>query len=210
MPDRYELHWQVRTHKTRRTDGTWHIDRVLDAGEPNALRREFLGFLDQAAAKIIIAAMEWGRNRQAAPLIATCLEFIAERAQMHLQELYHRQRENVLGLLIADEPGSSDERREITRRLQRLHRHGTTFISQFDNLVMNSLLYPSQLVPGIQLADFVAGAADRALNRQEEEWWNVLASHVRHRRGTPSRVLGYGLKLWPEVSPLQIGGTTIA
>jgi hypothetical protein len=74
---------------------------------------------------------------------------------------------------------------------------------------MNSLLYPSHLVPGIQLADFVAGAADRFLNRGEEGWWHELAPHVRHRRGAPTRILGYGLKLWPDERPLRIGSVVV-
>jgi hypothetical protein len=209
IPERHELHWHVRKYK-RRVQQEWRIDRELHAEEHRALRRAFLEFLAQSDATVIIAAVEWGRSRVTAPLIAQCLEFVAERAQMHLQDLYHRQNENVLGLLIADEPGSRDEARDITRRLQRLHRQGTQWISGFDNLVMNSLLYPSHLVPGIQLADFVAGAADRALNRGEEEWWNLLVPHVRHRRGAPSRLLGYGLKVWPEQRPLRIGNVTVS
>jgi hypothetical protein len=208
IPDVHELHWSTRKYQ-RRIGGQRITDRELTIEEHDQLRRDFLAFLGTAEARLIIAAVERGGARETAPLIAECLEFIAERSQMYLQDLWHRDRSTVLGLLIADDPGSSDERREITRRLQRLHRGGTVFISSFDNLVMNSLLYPSHLVPGIQLADFVAGAFNRFLNRGEEVWWTPLEPHVRRRLGTTTVILGYGLKIWPQVRPLRIGSVTI-
>jgi hypothetical protein len=51
---------------------------------------------------------------------------------------------------------SRDETAKIADRLRTLHRDGSLFIETFDTLVMNSFLYPSDLVPGLQLADFVA------------------------------------------------------
>jgi len=108
------------------------------------------------------------------------------------------------------EPGSKAENAELAAMLQGLDRHGSDWIERFDTLVMNSFLYPPDLVPGIQLADFVAGAADAALNRGEEYWWSCLAPYVRHKRDTPTRVLGYGLKLWPDQRPLMIGGIKIS
>jgi hypothetical protein len=83
------------------------------------------------------------------------------------------------------------------------------FVERFDTLVMNSIVYPSDLVPGIQLADFVAGAFDRFFNRHEEEWWPRLSPYVRRSAGPAGRYLGYGLKLWPTVDVVRIGGTEI-
>ena len=138
-----------------------------------------------------------------------CLTFIAERMQMHLQALAQQHGARVLGLLVADEPGSTDERQQLAERLRTLHRSGSGFIERFDTLVMNSFLYASDLVPGIQLADFVASAADAFLNRGREEWWHVLAGNVRHDPANVLRFQGYGLKIWPDVRPFRVGLTTI-
>ncbi len=208
IPERYELHWKTRNYR-RRVNGAWRTDRELTVDEQDALRQAFLAFLANADARVIVAAVERGGASETAPLVAECLEYIAERAQMHLQELWYRDQAPALGLLIADEPGSGDERREVERRLSRLHRSGTQYISSFDNLVMNSLLYPSHLVPGIQLADFVAGAFNRLLNRDDTTWWPLVEPFVRRQQNT-DRVLGYGLKIWPPpVNPLRIGNIEI-
>jgi hypothetical protein len=204
IDDRYELHWANATYKPRRASQRAWPTRTLSREEHTALRRDFLKFLEVGEATVIIGGHEHGSG----PLITKvgrCLTFIAERAQMHLQDVARERGERVLGLLIADEPGSKAENAELAERLRHLHRHGSEWIERFDTLVMNSFLYPSDLVPGIQLADFVAGAADAALNRNDEYWWSLLAPHVRHRRGEPSRVVGYGLKLWPAPTPLKIG-----
>jgi hypothetical protein len=116
--------------------------------------------------------------------MGNCYEALAERAQMHLQDLGRASGRRVLGLLVADEPGSRAETAELAERLRTLHINGSAFIERFDTLVMNSFLYPSDLVPGLQLADFVAGAADWVLNRGYEEWWEVLSPHVRRKPGT--------------------------
>lgn len=128
---------------------------------------------------------------------------------MHLQDLGRQENRKVLGLLVADEPGSGNETRQLAERLRALHRTGSDFIDSFDTLVMNSFVYPSELVPGIQLADFVAGAADAFLNRGKEEWWHLLAPSIRHHSENVLRFLGYGLKIWPPTRPLRIGGVTV-
>jgi hypothetical protein len=208
IDDRYELHWASATYKPRRANQRGWPTRSLGREERAKLRRDFLKFLELGKATVMIAAHAHGRG----PLVTKvgrCLTFIAERAQMHLQDVGRDRGERVLGLLVADEPGSNAENAELTDVLRRLHRHGSEWIERFDTLVMNSFLYPSDLVPGIQLADFVAGAADAALNRHDEEWWSHLAPHVRHARDKPSRILGYGLKVWPDPRPLKIGTITV-
>jgi hypothetical protein len=210
IPQGYELHWLHRTYKPRLVAERGLPERRLTAEQHAELRRDFLSFLNESEATVVVAAYAHDLGRQTVMWrIGTCLESLAERAQMHLQDLGRQQGRRVLGLLVADEPGSRDETAEIAERLRSLHRNGSLFIETFDTLVMNSFLYPSDLVPGLQLADFVAGAADWALNRGYEDWWQVLSPHVRRKRGTTTRMLGYGLKIWPPVSAFTIGATTI-
>jgi hypothetical protein len=208
IDDRYELHWHSSVYKPRKAAQQKWPTRRLERDEHHRLRRDFLKFLEIGEATVIIAAHEHGRGSLVAK-VGECLTFVAERAQMHLQDVARERGERVLGLLIADEPGGKAETAELAATMHDLHRHGSTWIDRFDTLVMNSFLYASDLVPGLQLADFVAGAADRALNRGDEYWWSRLAPYVRHKRGAPTKVLGYGLKLWPSPRQLRIGETKI-
>jgi Protein of unknown function (DUF3800) len=209
IPPECELHWQTRTYR-HREGNVVRAERRLTAEEHEALRMSVLSFLPASAATVIAVALAHQEYRNSLAFnVSLALEWIAERAQMHLQGLWHLRKQRVLGLLIADEPGSPSANREVTSRLQRLHREGSLFISRFDNLVMNSLLYPSHLVSGIQLADFVAGAIDRFLNRREERWWYPLQLHLRRNIDDANLVLGYGLVVRPDVRPIVIGNVTI-
>lgn len=206
IPPECELHWATRTYKHPKRNPTKTARLTREAH--HQLRRDFLGFLASADATIIIGVVEHGR-RSLATGFCWCLDFIAERTQMRLQDLARSRGSKVFGLLIADEPGGARENAQVREHLARLHRRGTGFIEHFDTLVMNSLVYPSDLVPGIQLADFAAGAFEYFINRQEEEWWPLIAPHIRRKPQTSTRVLGYGLKLWPPVGPLHVGSTTV-
>jgi hypothetical protein len=210
IDQRYELHWRYRTYKPRTVGEAGFPVRALTPDEHNGLRRQVLAFLQASGATVVITAYEHTSSRSALIIkMGECLTFVAERMQMHLQGLGQQQGRRVLGLLIADEPGSVAERNQLAERLRSLHRSGSPFIERFDTLVMNSFIYPSDLVPGIQLADFVAGAAEAFLNRGREEWWNALAANVRHDPANALRFQGYGLKIWPDVRPLRVGMTTI-
>lgn len=119
-----------------------------------------------------------------------------ERFQYYLQDLSRESGAEFNGLVIIDNRLSCDD-----DRLRNLH-HRLMIVdkenySKFNNLVEGLFIAPSHLSVGIQLADLVAGAIFRKVEKGDDKYYEHIKSSIRNKDG---KTLGYGIVLYPKTS----------
>src|SRR5205807_782382 len=99
-----------------------------------------------------------------------------------------------LGLVIQDERQQGQDIR--LRAFYRSHLIAGTRWTRFSAIIENVFLAPSHLSPGIQLADFVAGAIYAAHSENPDiKFFNIIKGQIPGNRYTGIR---HGLKKWPD------------
>jgi hypothetical protein len=111
----------------------------------------------------------------------TALKLLCERFQMTLQ------RDRTCGLVVCDEEQKAQgAMRDVV--------DAGSFFFNFTRIQETMMFVPSHLSPGVQLADFVCGAAARSWNWKDDTYLKVVAPYLRRYRGSWR---GAGLKSYP-------------
>ena len=84
-------------------------------------------------------------------------------------------------------------------RLRNLH-HNLLVVdkenySKFKNLIEGLFIAPSHLSVGIQLADIVAGAIFRKVEKDDSKYYEQIKKSIRNRDGN---IFGYGIVQFPK------------
>ncbi len=117
-----------------------------------------------------------------------------ERFQYYLQDLSRNSGAEFNGLVIIDNRLSCDD-----NRLRNLH-HNLLVVdkenySKFKNLIEGLFIAPSHLSVGIQLADIVAGAIFRKVEKDDSKYYEQIKKSIRNRDGN---IFGYGIVQFPK------------
>jgi hypothetical protein len=120
---------------------------------------------------------------------------IVERFQYHLQELSRSVGTEQYGVVVADHRGKDDDAR-LRRYHQILVNAGSKNFSRISNLVESVFLTPSHLSMGIQLADMIAGAANRRYCSDDRRYSESIKPILR--TNAQGKADGYGLLKIPK------------
>jgi hypothetical protein len=175
--------------------------RHLDQGARDDIRTELYRIVTSVPAVKSIAAVCSNAVAYRLPSVNEqqdiynlAYKVVTERFQYFLQDL-NRAGRNERGLIIGDHRGRDDDRR-LRAYHQMLVHSSAAFTSRYELIVESVLLQPSNLSIGIQLADMVAGAVWRKYEREDERWFELMASSFR--RGPRGEVEGYGVVKVPK------------
>lgn len=120
---------------------------------------------------------------------------ITERFQYFLQERERNVGSAQLGMIIADHRQSGNDQR-LRAKHHDLMSGVLPHFSEYSNLVETIFFTPSELNPGIQFADMVAGAVHRAYQYKDKRWLNMIKKSFRQDRD--GNIEGFGLVRMPK------------
>lgn len=120
---------------------------------------------------------------------------ITERFQYYLQDLSRNIGSKINGIIICDHRQPKDDQQLRLLHQKLLTRSNRSF-SHYQNLVEGVFLAPSHLSVGIQLADMVAGAVYRKFSKQDNRFFDLIATSFR--KSPDGKINGYGLIEWPK------------
>ena len=182
IPNKMELKWSARGYDTIRLTKSQHYE----------LRKNVLQALSGAEIKLFATALDthhYHNPTRAADFIYS-IERLLERCQYFLRGI----KESTIA--ISDHLSNVREDKAAQVKLAEFHAKGTWWIKLRN--IFHTLLYPSWAIPGIQMADFVAGATNLKVNRISDEYFNIIRNEFyANSRGD---FKGYGVCFIPKRS----------
>lgn len=167
----------------------------------NAFRTDVVNLLGTSPIKIVAAAIEesgtYNRQRKTDYLCAA-LEFLAQRFERELSQT------SPAGKMILDYPGREHEL-QMMKRYHGIRLNGSNypgFSMQLPSLDETIYYAHDVTCDGIQLADFIVGAAGHSIDTHRYEYVRILRPKIRRFRG---KVKGVGIVVYPSNSTLADG-----
>jgi len=167
----------------------------------NAFRTEVVNLLGASPIKIIASVIEesgtYNRQRRNTYLCAA-LEYLAQRFERELSPSSHT------GNLILDYPGNQHEL-QMMKRYHHIRLNGSNYPAFSMHLPsLDETIYYSHDVTcdGIQLADFIVGAAGHSIETHRYDYVRILRPKIRKYRG---KTKGMGIVVYPSNSTIADG-----
>ncbi|MFA5877640.1 MAG: DUF3800 domain-containing protein [Candidatus Paceibacterota bacterium] len=190
IPMNCELRWATR----RLFLGSTHV-KTLDEIEHDDLRCDILRSVQESNATVFggVLDKENYNNWSDAQYYLHSIEVMCTKYQYFLQD-----KGGELGVVIADHLDSNAENRKARIALARIYREGGMWAT-LDNVILNPILYHSDQIPALQIADFIAGALNFKINRAKDQFYRIIEPSIR--RSPSGQIEGYGISFIPTTCP---------
>lgn len=120
---------------------------------------------------------------------------VTERFQYYLQDASRVTGQSQYGMIISDHRMANDDKK-LRARHHRLMDGKEEFTSNYPNIVETIFFSPSEASIGLQLADMVAGAINRAYEHGDNRFARMLKPAFR--ASPTGEIVGYGLVKMPK------------
>jgi hypothetical protein len=170
--------------------------RKLKKGKLIDLRKRILSEISTIEADFIaiIADKMQYPGREDIVLYSWAMERFLERFHMLLQDKGRKLKRDTYGLVIADPLDRKEYKDRVRRKFHNLLTDGSGF--NFSRILVNIMLPPSELSPGIQFSDFIVGALgsySNAIKYPEnrcKHYYDDIKNKFYHPK---AKIEGYGI-----------------
>lgn len=128
---------------------------------------------------------------------------VTERFQYFLQDASRVTGQPQYGMVISDHRMANDDVK-LRARHHELMDGGQEYTSTYSNIIETIFFSPSEASIGLQLADIVAGAVNRAYEHKDRRFSEMLKSAFR--ASATGEIVGYGLVKMPKGSFIEPSG----
>lgn len=187
IPPEVELKWSPDPRKDR-----WLHEEFRDPQRRDCYS-EVLHAAREHGGRAIVVVWDTGRTSlQGVQAFDRCVDYLFERIETHLQK------ENRLGLVVADRPGGGKSEEEAFLAAFLLRVTLGTGYKKGENVQLNVLTTPSHLLRHLQAADLVTGIATGAVGGNPYALALAGALNPLLLRNALGSIGGTGLKLFPQ------------